>query len=201
MSNLDFDKLIEELKDLPTGNKNSSEYEDLCFNIIDALFGEHFYGWDSKNLDSTKKKFFQLGIPNEEQSNNKPYQKRDLVVPLRESNTLSDFWKFTSRTLNSRYVTFEFKNYTDSIGQEQIITTEKYLYPKALRSIAIIFTRRGIDESGRFAMHGAIREAGKFILILDDDEVIKMLKESKKGSDASDLLFNKIDDLLMKLPR
>ena len=96
-----FDDLIKKLKNLPTGNTNSSEYEDLCFNIIDALFGQHFYGWDSKNLDSTKKKFFQLGIPNEEQSNNKPYQKRDLVVPIKEFNTLPDFWKFISRTLNA----------------------------------------------------------------------------------------------------
>lgn len=201
MSNLDFDKLIEELKDLPTGNKNSSEYEDLCFNIIDALFGEHFYGWDSKNLNGTKEKFFQLRIPNEEQSTSNPYQKRDLVVPIRESNTLPDFWKFISRTLNSRYVTFEFKNYAGRIGQTQIFTTEKYLYPIALRSVAIIFTRHGINENGQFTINGAIRENGKFILILDDDEVIEMLEKSKDGSDVTDLLFNKIDDLLMKLPR
>lgn len=196
-----FDDLIKKLKNLPTGNKNSSEYEDLCFNIIDALFGQHFYGWNSKNLDSTKKKFFQLGIPNEEQSNNKPYQKRDLVVPIREVNTLPDFWKFISRTLNSRYVTFEFKNYSTRIDQTQIYTTEKYLYPRALRSVAIIFTRHGIDENGRFTINGAIRENGKFILILDDKEVIEMLEKSKDGSDITDLLFYKIDDLLMKLPR
>ena len=196
-----FDDLIKKLKNLPTGNTNSSEYEDLCFNIIDALFGQHFYGWDSKNLDSTKKKFFQLGIPNEEQSNNKPYQKRDLVVPIKEFNTLPDFWKFISITLNSRYVTFEFKNYSTRINQTQIYTTEKYLYPRALRSVAIIFTRHGIDENGQITINGAIRENGKFILILDDNEVIEMLEKSKDGSDITDLLFNKIDDLLMKLPR
>lgn len=196
-----FDDLIKKLKSFPTGNKHSKKYEDLCCDIIDALFGEHFFEWDSNDLDGTKKKFSQLRILNEEQSNNKPYQKRDLVVPIKEQNTVPYFWKFISRTLNSRYVTFEFKNYANPISQTQIFTTEKYLYTRALRSVAIIFTRCGIDENGQFAIHGSVRENGKFILILDDDEVIEMLEKSKDGSDVTDLLFNKIDDLLMKLPR
>jgi hypothetical protein len=68
----------------------------------------------------------------------------------------------------------------------------------AFRSVAIIFTRKGVDDNGKFAINGAIRESGKVIIVLSDDDVYEMLNNS---SDATDLLFGKIDNLFLDLSK
>lgn len=47
---------------------------------------------------------------------------------------------------------FEFNNYTEKISQKEIYTTERYLYEKALRSVAIIVSRQGADANALSAM-------------------------------------------------
>ena len=59
--------------------------------------------------------------------------------------------------LNTRYVLFEFKNYTGEIKQGQILTTEKYLLEKGLRRVAIIITRVGADKNAITMAQGAMR--------------------------------------------
>ncbi len=189
----EFDALIGELNQVNTGKDTAIKYENVCIKIIDILFKGHFYGWLPNDLENNIQKFAQVST-----SDNS--HRRDLIVPVNIGD-IPDFWEFVSKTLNSRYVTFEFKNYTDKIKQGQIYTTEKYLYTKALRTVAIVFTRKGADENAIKAVQGAIRENGKYILVLEDSDVITMLQMAKGGGDATDLLFAKLDNLLMKLPR
>ena len=189
----EFDALIDELNQVNTGKDTAIKYENVCIKIIDILFKCHFYGWLPNDLENNIQKFAQVST-----SDNS--HRRDLIVPVNIGD-IPDFWEFVSKTLNSRYVTFEFKNYTDKIKQGQIYTTEKYLYTKALRTVAIVFTRKGADENAIKAVQGAIRENGKYILVLEDSDVITMLQIAKGGGDATDLLFAKLDNLLMKLPR
>lgn len=197
MTNNEFeiriDILTNKLNNLIAGKDAASEYENLCIEIIDILFQGHFYGWLPEDLDNNIKKFAQIST-----SDNS--HRRDLIVPV-NIGEIPDFWKFVSKTLGSRYITFEFKNYAEKIKQGQIYTTEKYLYTKALRTVAILFTRKGADENAIKAIQGAIRENGKYMLVLEDNDVIEMLQIAKEGGDVTDLLFAKLDDLLMKLPR
>lgn len=62
------------------------------------------------------------------------YQRVDLIARLQPVR--SAFWTTLSADFRARYVVFEFKNYTDPIGQDQI-------YATALRSVAIIIARNG----------------------------------------------------------
>lgn len=186
-----FDDLIQQLQKMAYSDGKS--YEDLCIKIIHHLFYEHFYGWNIHNLDENITKFAQNSTDDE-------IHKRDLIVPI-HLETVPVFWKFVLVQLNCRYITFEFKNYAKQITQEQVYTTEKYLHTKAFRTFAIIFSRKGANQNAQKAIHGVIRENGKYILVLDDDDVIKMLNLAKDYNDATDLLFDKLDNLLMKLPR
>lgn len=188
-----IDNLTNQLTNLNAGQDTATEYENLCVKIIDVLFQGHFYGWLPNDLDNNIKKFAQNSI-----SDNS--HRRDLIIPV-NIGEIPDFWKFVSKTLGSRYITFKFKNYADRIKQGQIYTTEKYLYTKALRTVAILFTRKGANENAIKAIQGAIRENGKYMLVLEDSDVIEMLQITREGGDATDLLFTKLDDLLMKLPR
>lgn len=113
----------------------------------------------------------------------------------------TDFWSFLIDHLNSRYVLFEFKNYSGKIKQGQVLTTEKYLLEKALRRIAIILSRNGAEKNAVSMTQGAMRESGKLMLILDDDIICNMLHMKERGDDPTDLLFELADEFLLTLPR
>jgi len=98
-------------------------------------------------------------------------------------------------------VIFEFKNYSGRIKQGQILTTEKYLLERGLRRAAIVMSRAGADPDAVKMTQGAMREHGKLMLILDDDQVCAMLHMKERGEDPTDRLFELADDFLLSLPR
>jgi hypothetical protein len=98
-------------------------------------------------------------------------------------------------------VLFEFKNYTEKIGQGQIYTTEKYLYPAALRGTAIIVSPKGPDENAEASARGALREHGKLILNITVQDVCEMLESRDNGTDPSDVLSSNLDDMLLHIER
>jgi hypothetical protein len=173
-------ELSDELRKILAGRGDAAGYERLCIEIIQYLFDGDLRPGEGQQTTSDNLNRFD-------------YICR--IVPTR------DFWAFLTDHLNSRYVIFEFKNYQDKISQGQILTTEKYLMQKALRRVAIMFTRKGANESALKMTEGAMRESGKLILILDDDAVIRMLKDKEQGKDPSDSLFSVADEFLMSLGR
>lgn len=171
------ESLISELNVLKAGKDSSPDYEKLMSKIVSFLFKEYLFSYKEQRW-----------------TNDKLYR-YDIVARINpHGNT---FWNFVVSELKSRYVIFECKNYKDKIQQGEILTTERYLYKSALRTFAIIFTRQGVSENGRKVIEGAIREQGKVMLVLDDEDVRKMLN----SDDPSDILFDLIDDLLMSLNR
>lgn len=123
----------------------------------------------------------------------------DLVARV---NSTNDFWKALVNHFYSRYVVFEFKNYGGAIKQGQIHTTEKYLYRTALRSTAIIISRKGADKNALAVCRGSLREHGKLIINLTTDDICKMLHlRDEPGGDYNGLLTDYVDDMLMRLER
>lgn len=172
--------LCRELWKLGRGKKHWKTYEQLCERILRYLFPNDLSGWHrQKRTDD--------GL-----------NRSDLICRL---SPTTDFWSFVDSQLASRYVLFEFKNYNAQIKQGQILTTEKYLLPPALRRLGIILSRKGADRSAQLTVAGAMRESGKMMLILDDDDVCDLLHAKDRGDDPSDLLFQLSDDFLMRLSR
>ena len=102
---------------------------------------------------------------------------------------------------SSKYIVFEFKNYSGMIGQREIFTTVKYLYKKALRGIAVIISTNGLDEHANKAVQGILREEGKLILSLTNADLIEMLKIKKNNEDPGDYLSEKLDMMLIDLEK
>lgn len=174
------DELIRKLNELEPGRENFKEYEDLCGEIITYLFESEIIRKEKqKNTDNNLYRY-------------------DLVARI---NPTTEFWKFIINEIQSRYIIFEFKNYSEKINQGQILTTEKYLFNQALRKVAIIFSRKGGDESADKFIRGALRESGKVILVLSDDDVEEMITDKEKGDAPEHVLFKKIDELFMTLSR
>lgn len=164
----------------PGSKSNWRKYEELCIKILEYLFSsstEKFYS-QSKTADGLNR--------------------FDCVFRIKPE---TDFWKFLINHLNSFYVVFEFKNYSKKISQGEILTTEKYLFEQAFRRTAIIMTRDGADEGAKKMIQGAMREHGKLIIVIDDNNIIEMLEKKDRGEDPSDYLFDRVDDFLLKLSR
>jgi Holliday junction resolvase-like predicted endonuclease len=173
-------RLCKELHNLSSGSIDWSQYEKLCEKILKYLFNDHLSGWSKqKRTDDELNRF-------------------DYVCRIKPS---TEFWNFVIQQMHSRYIIFEFKNYKEQIKQGQVLTTEKYLLEKALRRVAIMLTRKGAHESAIKMTQGAMRESGKLILILKDEDICKMLRMKENGSDPTDLLFEMTDDFLLSLPR
>ncbi len=103
--------------------------------------------------------------------------------------------------LHSRYVVFEFKNYTEPITQYEVVTTERYLYPSALRNVAIIISPKGCSESANKVIRGAMREHGKLLISLTVNDMAMLLIGKDNGADPNTYLFQRVDDFLLSLGR
>lgn len=172
--------LCQELKDLKRGKTTWSKYENLCDRILRYLFPNDLQGWHKqRRTDDGLNRF-------------------DYVCRIRPT---TDFWRFLLDHLDSRYILFEFKNYTGRIKQGQILTTEKYLLERGLRRVAIVISRAGAEADAIKMTQGAMRDQGKLMLIIDDQQVCKMLHMKERGEDPTDLLFEIADDFLLALPR
>ena len=145
--------------------------------------------------------FFPCNFSNlyEKKSNNDLYR-FDLLCRIKDGNQKS-FWSILERYFNSKYVIFEFKNYKEEISQREIYTTERYLYAKALRSVAIMISANGFNENAYWASKGCLRENGKLILLLTSEDLIEMIKIKMDNEDPSEYLLNKLDTLLLELEK
>lgn len=171
---------IERLNKINEGEDDAQKYEKLCGEIINFLFEE--------NINKYK----------EQKKTDDGLNRYDAIARISPKTA---FWKFIAEEIGSRYVVFEFKNYRENIGQGQILTTEKYLLNLALRRVAFIFCRAGCSNSAEKMLKGALRESGKVIFVLNDEDIINMLNMKENGLEPSDYLFDKADELFMTLSR
>lgn len=173
-------QLILNLNSTPAGKVGAKVFEDWCEEALKYLFDEEFRHWTRQSKVA------------------KGFHRLDLIARLVPQHS---FWIATAQDFKTRYIVFEFKNYKDKLSQSEIYTTEKYLFVKALRSVAIIIARNGADEGAWHAIEGALRENGKVILIITLKELEQMLLHKDYGDDPTDILIQKMNGLLMGLGR
>ena len=170
------------LRDIAAGNAQSRDYEIICTEILKDLLSDHLTMWKTQ-----------------EYSNDGLYR-FDLFCRIK-MDVRQDFFDTIKRYFNTKYIVFEFKNYEKPITPKEVYTTEKYLYEKALRKVAIIVSRKGADEHAQKAMRGSLRESGKLILYLSDNDLLDMISIKQDGEDPADFLANRLDDFLLQLEK
>lgn len=175
-------QFVDELNAIAAGKRASTKYEDFCTRFISTIF--------QNNID----------VPKSQVKNNKGMHRFDIIASLKDGS--ESFWKFIYEKYNSCFILFECKNYREQIGQEQIYLTEKYLFDKALRNVAIIFTRVGADKNAHLAVQDILKEHGKLILILEDKDV-QNLEEYfyNENLSPSEYLMKKTKTLLMNIDK
>jgi hypothetical protein len=173
-------KLINKLQTIAAGKEGWSQFEVVCTEVLKYLFEADLSLWERQSrTDDALSRF-------------------DLICRINPSD---DFWRTLIQSFNSRYVLFEFKNYTKELPAGQIYTTERYLYPKALRGTSIIIARNGVSTNAVSATKGALRENGKLILCITQADLEHMLDNKDNGDSPSDYLSDKLDSHLINLSR
>lgn len=163
------------------GRTMATDFENACIDGLKYLFENDLHGWyeQSKTIDSL--------------------HRRDLVCRILANS--AEVWRVMLEDLKSRYVIFEFKNYSTPITQSEIITTERYLYPSALRKVAIVISQQECADSAKAVIAGAMREQGKLIIHLSVQELTDLLIAKDSGSDPNTYLFERVDEFLLGLGR
>ncbi|CAN7151458.1 hypothetical protein [Rhizobium leguminosarum] len=177
-SGFDAESAIERIKACPPSN--GPAFEKVCIDALKGLFDNEFNRWSNQSRVE------------------RGFHKIDLLGQLSPKN---DFWQGMRFDFRSRYVVFEFKNYSEAISQEEIYSTEKYLFAGALRMVAVVVGRNGEDDGAKRARHGALREHGKLIIFLSQDELVDMLRRFSEGDDPHEVLIDNLYNMLREIGR
>jgi hypothetical protein len=172
--------LCDAIRSVSPGKRQAAAFESRVTYALKYLFSTDLTAWSPQKATDTQMSRF------------------DLVARVASDH---DLWSTIRNQFRSRYVVFEFKNYTEKIKQGQIYTTEKYLFANALRATAFLISRNGGDRNAEKAARGALRESGKLIALLTVDDICKMLSLRDRGEDHNSVLVERLDDILMKLER
>ena len=174
-------KILQEIKD-QAGRLAFAKYEKACYKLLKNVFSDDLALW------------------REQKKSNKELYRFDLLCRIKDGNQKT-FWSILERYFNSKYVVFEFKNYSEKITQKEIYTTERYLYAKTLRSVAIIVSANGYEKNAYWAAKGSLRENGKLIMLFDTQDLIEMNKMKIEQEDPANYLLDRLDDLLLNLEK
>lgn len=175
--------LKEKLQQIKSGTKQWRQYEDICIEILKYTLGDYLTLWyEQKNTANGMYRF-------------------DLCCKIKDGAN-QDFFNTIQQYFNTKYIVFEFKNCSEKITQKEIYTTEKYLYEKALRRVAIIISRKGADENALAAVRGSLRETGKLILCLSDKDVLELIDIKQRNEQPTGAFLGAmLDDLLIHLEK
>lgn len=175
------DPLKERIANWVNSNGNT-EYENLCYEALNYLFDN------------------ELALWHRQQTSNADLYRFDLICKIKDGE-VSGLWSTILQCFNSKYIIFEFKNYTEEITQKEIYTTDKYLYLKALRGVAIIISCKGTSPNADKAIRGTLRENGKLILSINNSDLLKMIDIKMSEGIPADYLYAKFDELLIDLEK
>lgn len=154
------------------------EYERICTEIIKYLFESEFLHMSTQYR--TEDDLFRM----------------DMICSLKGTK---EFWKFLIQFYQTKFVVFEYKNYTNPISQNLIYITSKYLFPAALRNVAFIISRHGLDKNAEKVVKSQICQHKKLIISLTDEDLLIMVALKEKGGEPSDYLMEKVENMLMSL--
>ena len=160
----------------------NTAYEDLCFETLNYLFDD------------------ELSLWHRQQTSNAELYRFDLICKIKDGY-VSGLWTTILQCFNSKYIIFEFKNYDEKITQKEIYTTDKYLYLKALRGVAILVSCKGASTNANKAIRGTLRENGKLILSISNSDLLEMLDIKMNKGIPADYLYQKFDELLIDLEK
>ncbi|TGN00305.1 hypothetical protein [Leptospira dzoumogneensis] len=172
--------LCEGLQLIKPGFDEFKKYENHVIEILKYLFENDLVDWSPQTKTDSGLNIF------------------DLIVRVTNK---SYFWSELTSDFHSKYVVFEFKNYSKSLSPGQIYSTERYLYKQALRNVGIIICRKNPGINAIIAAKGVLKESGKLLLFFTDLDLCNMLHAKDRNEELDSYLFAKLNDFLITIDR
>ena len=157
-----------------------SQYEDLCLRVFTYVFDPTLYGFKKQARTSDGANRY------------------DFICRIRSGQS---FWDDLRADFHTKAILFECKDYDDKITADQVYSTERYLFVGALRTVCFLISRLGPDEGCIRAAQGAMRESGKLILLLSNQDLIEIIKLKTQTGGPENYLDEKIWNFIISLPR
>jgi hypothetical protein len=117
--------------------------------------------------------------------------RRDAIFPNRNRGK-SNAWGLLLAEHDARMVLFEFKNYTDPVGKDEVNQTRNYL-TRPMGRLAVIVARNGYEPGAYIKRNTVFSEDNKVIVLLTSDDLTEMLDMKERGEDPADLLVDAIE--------
>lgn len=157
-----------------------SQYEDLCLRVFTYVFDPTLY-------------VFKKQATTSEGAN-----RYDFICRIKSGQP---FWDDLRADFHTKALLFECKDYDKKITADQVYSTERYLFVGALRTVCFLISRLGPDEGCIRAAQGAMRESGKLILLLSNQDLIELIKLKSEDGGPENYLDEKIWNFIISLPR
>jgi hypothetical protein len=169
------ESLLKELREIPAGHADWSEYQKLCERILEFLFCP------------------PLEKPIYERSNRARSDRRDIILP----NYVTDpehFWAQMRSLYQAHFVVVDAKNWSSPINKGEVLKIANYLQLHGAGRFGMIMSRKGGDSGADVALREHWRSDQKMIVILNDAEVEQMLAVRRSRGNPALLVRQKIED-------
>jgi hypothetical protein len=170
---------INSIKECQPGKKDCYVYQSLIGDILEHLFSP------------------PLVKPIPELSDKVLANRRDFILP---NYAEKGFWAFMREKYLADYIVVDAKNYTGKVKKNEVLQIANYLKPHGAGLFGMIICRKGGDSAG---CEHTLREQWlvhrKLILVLDDEDVEKMLIAKSDGNTPEDLISQKIEQFRLSM--
>ncbi len=117
--------------------------------------------------------------------------RRDAIFPNR-NHAQPNAWGQLSNDADARMVLFEFKNYSGTVGKDEVNQTRNYL-THPLGRLAIMIARNGYDSAAHTKRRSIYSEDRKIILLLSAEDLKEMLYMKERGEDPTDFIMDNLE--------
>ncbi len=165
--------LLGQLDACPTGTAGWREYEQVATSILTLLFVPPLSG------------------PTEQARSFSGIDRRDAIFGNRNM-TPDSVWGQLRIELDARMPLFEFKNFEDEVGKDEVDQTRNYL-TNPIGRFAVICSRNPPSHQAKLRRNHAYTQEKKVILFVSDEDLREMLRMKDAGSDPALFLMDLVE--------
>lgn len=168
------DKLITELTSINAGRKNNdwSKYQKHIEKILDYLFGSALSSPITENSD-----YFKIN-------------RRDFIL---RNYAEAGFWAHIRNRYFADFIVLDAKNYTKKVTKKEVLQMANYLKVHGAGLFGIIVSRNGGDTGCYYTCREMWAMDKKLIIVLNDEDVIKMIIAKAASDDPEEIIRQKIE--------
>lgn len=174
------DKLITELKAIRVGKIDNDwlKYQKHIERILEYLFST------------------ALSSPITELSDHFKINRRDFIL---RNYAETGFWANIRNRYFADFIVIDAKNYSKKVTKKEVLQISNYLKVHGAGLFGIIFSRNGGDLGCYYTCREIWAMDKKMVIILDDNDVIKMIIAMASGNNPEEIIRQKIEQFRLSM--